>query len=85
LKSVISDTDYSDIEFAVKHNFDFISLSYVRSAEDVRALREILVKAHSGMKIIAKIESREALENFDSILAEADAVLISRGDLGMLL
>jgi pyruvate kinase len=78
----ITDKDRHDIaEFALKHDVDIISGSFVRSAENVRALRACLNGAK--IRVHAKIESVEALVNLHEIIREADGVHVSRGDLGM--
>ncbi len=80
----ISMRDLDCIKFAVAHGFDYIALSYVRRAEDILILREILRReGGEGMGIIAKIETRSAIENLDSIIDASDVILVARGDLGM--
>jgi len=73
--------DESDIEFAVDVDADYISASFVRSAEDIKRIKELLGK--SEIEIVAKIETREALEHIDEIINIADAVMVARGDLGV--
>jgi pyruvate kinase len=79
--------DEEDLEFGLKQNIDFVALSFVRNAEDVTNLRAKIKKyLPEGIEppaIIVKIEKHEALQNFDAILAETDAVMIARGDLGL--
>ncbi len=77
---VFSQKDYDDIKFAVKHEFNFIAQSFVREANDIRLLRKLI---NENIHIIAKIEDARAIENFDEILKEADAIMIARGDLGV--
>lgn len=79
----ITQKDYSDLEFAQSFRFDYIALSFVRSADDIKELRTWLNKKNLDKPIIAKIEKREAVERFDSILEEADGIMIARGDLGV--
>jgi pyruvate kinase len=62
---------------------DFVALSFVRTPKDVKALRKFLSPHHSDVKIIAKIETREAIKNIQGILQESDGVLVARGDLGL--
>jgi pyruvate kinase len=69
--------------FAVEQGLDYLALSFVRTAEDVRALRGLLQELGASIPIIAKVEKREALENFEAILEAADAVMVARGDLGV--
>ncbi len=75
--------DVKDIEFAAKKGFDFISLSFVKKAEDVEKVREILEENNSNADIISKIEHAKAVENFDEILEASDAIMVARGDLGV--
>lgn len=75
--------DKKDIKFAAKKGYDFLSLSFVKKAEDVRKAREILDQEDSEMHIISKIEHKKAVENFDEILEESDAIMVARGDLGV--
>ncbi len=80
----ITEKDIRDLEFAIKSDIDYIGLSFVRSREDVRIVRDYLQdRGKSDIKIIAKIETRKAVENLDSIINESDAVLVARGDLAM--
>ncbi len=77
----LSERDTKVIEFAKERGVEFIALSFTRSKEDILALRERL----GGLRadIIAKIESRQGVENFDEILGEADGVMVARGDLAV--
>jgi len=79
----LTSKDRRDIRFAVEHGVDFVALSFVRSAEDVRQLRRLLVEQGADLPIVAKIEKAEALEAFDDILETADAIMVARGDLGV--
>jgi len=78
-----TEKDRKDILFAIKHRIDFIALSFVRSANDVIKLREWLKSQHAVRPIIAKIEKKEAIDNFDEILEVSDGIMIARGDLGV--
>ncbi len=80
----ISERDRSDIIFGIENDFDFIAASFVRSADDVLDIRKILEDhdCHS-IKIIAKIENREGVENIDEILRVADGIMVARGDMGV--
>jgi pyruvate kinase len=79
----ITEKDIRDIEFALEHDCDFIAPSFVRSAEDIRQTRE-LIRARGGhARVIAKIENQEGIDAFDEILAEADGIMVARGDLGV--
>ena len=75
--------DTEDLEFALKLGVDFVALSFVRSAADVRDLRALIAQADSHAHVIAKIEKSEAIDALDEILQEADAVMVARGDLGV--
>jgi pyruvate kinase len=75
--------DVADLEVALGLDVDFVALSFVRSPADVRDLRERIERAGSSAKVIAKIEKAEAIESLDEILAESDAVMVARGDLGV--
>ena len=79
----LSQKDREDIIFGVQNGFDFIAASFVRTAQDVYDIRNLLNEYDSNIRIIAKIENREGVNNIDSILAAADAVMVARGDLGV--
>ena len=79
----ITKKDRKDISFAIKHNVSFIALSFVRSANDIVTLRSILKRKKSQIKIIAKIENQEGLDNIHEITQTADMVMVARGDLGI--
>jgi len=74
--------DREHLAFGLEHGVDFVALSFVRSSEDVRSVRRLLPR-REGPMLVAKIEKREAVDNFDSILREADGVMVARGDLGI--
>jgi len=78
---VMSEKDKTDITFAVKNNFDFISASFIRNKEDLLEIRKLMVD--SKTKLIAKIENGEGVKNMDEIINEADGIMIARGDLGV--
>ena len=79
----LTEKDQRDLEFAVSLGVDYVALSFVRSADDVRELRERLDAAGSTARIIAKIEKSEAVAALSSIIEEADGVMVARGDLGV--
>lgn len=79
----MSQRDRDDIIFGIEQGFDFIAASFVRTAQDVYEIRNLLNMYDSKIRIIAKIENPEGVENIDSILAAADAVMVARGDLGV--
>jgi len=79
----LTEKDLADLEFGITHNVDWIALSFVRKASDIRELRDILESRQSTCRIVAKIEKPEALNNIDEIIAATDAVMVARGDLGV--
>jgi pyruvate kinase len=79
----VTEKDYKDLEFALKHRIDYIALSFVRSPQDITTLKDWLKERNSEVPVIAKIEKREAVESFDSILEVADGIMVARGDLGV--
>jgi pyruvate kinase len=79
----ISVEDHQHAIWAAKAGADFVSLSFVRSPDEVRTLKDILRSSGSQGRVIAKIEKREALERLEEIVAEADGIMVARGDLGV--
>ncbi len=79
----ITEKDRRDIEFGLDADVDYFALSFVRSANDIHALRRILKKRNSYAKIISKIETRDAMSDINAIIAATDAVMIARGDLAV--
>jgi pyruvate kinase len=79
----ISDKDSADLDFMLSHPFNWIALSFVRTAEDIEQLRALIKAKNHPAKIIAKIEKPEAIKNIDEIIAATDGVMIARGDLGV--
>src|SRR5947208_2664964 len=75
--------DLKDLEFALELGCDFIALSFVRSAADVRDLKALIEQENSTAHVIAKIEKAEAVDALDDVLAQTDAVMVARGDLGV--
>ena len=75
--------DIEDISLAAREDVDFVALSFVRSAKDIMVLREELKRQKVNAKIVAKIETGLALQNFEEILKETDGVMVARGDLGI--
>jgi pyruvate kinase len=75
--------DIADLELAIDLRVDYIALSFVRSAADVRDLKALIEQADSHAHVIAKIEKAEAVDALDAVLAETDAVMVARGDLGV--
>jgi pyruvate kinase len=80
----LTEKDVSDIRFGVENDFDFIAASFVRRAADVQAVREVLDRfGGQEVRIIAKIENQEGVDNIDEILEAADGIMVARGDLGV--
>jgi pyruvate kinase len=79
----ISVTDREHATWAAQAGIDFVGLSFVRSPDDVRNLKNILRSCDSTARVVAKIEKREALDRLEEIVADADAVMVARGDLGV--
>lgn len=79
----LSSQDIKDITYACHNGGDFIALSFVSTAADVKAVRELIQKEGSNMKIISKIESTGAVKNLDEIIEASDGIMVARGDLGV--
>ncbi len=80
---ILSERDLSDLRFGLERGVEYVGLSFVRSADDVRRARDEIRSCGSDARIIAKIETQAALEHFDRILLEADGIMIARGDLSI--
>lgn len=86
----ITEKDREDLKFGVSQHVDFVALSFVRDARDIRELRD-LIRGHDAasgdgagrIRVIAKIEKHEAIKNIDEIIAEVDSIMVARGDLGI--
>ncbi len=79
----LTDRDKEDVHEAMKINADYIALSYVRRASDMRELRRLVDKFDPSVKIVAKIETKEGLKDIDEIIKVSDVVMVARGDLGL--
>lgn len=79
----ITEQDRADIIFGINEGVDFIAASFIRNAEAIREIRGIIHDCNSDIAIIAKIENMEGMENLDEIIAEADGIMVARGDLGV--
>jgi pyruvate kinase len=79
----LSDKDRADVAFGITHGVDFVGLSFVRTAEDIRLCRREMERAGRVVPIIAKIEKPEAIDNLDAIIEAADGLMVARGDLGV--
>lgn len=75
--------DKDDLKFGLKNNVDYIAISFVKTANDIKYLRSLIEKANKHTKIIAKIEKHEAITNIKEIIKESDAIMVARGDLGV--
>lgn len=75
--------DKEDLAFALKHNMEWIGLSFVRSARDIIELKHLIKKEGNLARVIAKIEKPEALDDIDDIVDKSDAIMVARGDLGV--
>lgn len=80
----LSERDIDDLLFGIETGFDFVAASFVTSADDIRAIRKLLEQNGGGnMKIIAKIENSEGVDNIDDIIRVADGIMVARGDMGV--
>lgn len=79
----LTEKDLADLEVALEHDVEWIGLSFVRNADDVRELRRIIDEHKAPSKIISKIEKPEAVVAIDAIIEETDAIMVARGDLGV--
>ena len=80
----VSEKDRSDLEFGVRQGFDFVAASFTRTARDIEDIRSALSElGASKMKIIAKIENAQGVENIDEIIRSADGIMVARGDMGV--
>ncbi|MEO6228523.1 MAG: pyruvate kinase [Ferruginibacter sp.] len=79
----LTEKDIADLEFIIDNNLDWVALSFVRKAQDIIELKERIKARDSKIKVIAKIEMPEALENIRDIIVESDGIMIARGDLGV--
>ena len=79
----LTEKDREDLELGLKQDLDWIALSFVRKADDIRELKKVIADAGNTARVVAKIEKPEALGNIDEIIEETDAVMVARGDLGV--
>ena len=80
---VLVDRDFDGLKLVQKNEIDFIALSFVRSAKDLKVVRGEMKKNKVKAKLIAKIETRKALNDLDNIIANSDGIMVARGDLGV--
>ena len=79
----LTDKDKADIKFGIEEGFDFIAASFVRTADAVYEIKAMLEAAGANMKVIAKIENAEGIENLDAIIEASDGIMVARGDMGV--
>lgn len=79
----LTEKDQQDLDFGVAQGVDVISLSFVRQASDIQALKQLLAAKKADIPVLAKIEKPQAIANLEAILAECDAIMVARGDLGV--
>ncbi|HXR49660.1 MAG TPA: pyruvate kinase, partial [Verrucomicrobiae bacterium] len=78
---VITEKDKADLAFGATQDIDYVAQSFVQTADDLKALRELMNQHHMTAKLIVKFETRAAVDNIDAIVQEADAIMVARGDL----
>ena len=81
--SALTEKDKEDLVFGLSSGVDYIAMSFVRRAEDIRSIREICNAWGAPTPVIAKIETPDAVENLESVVAASDGVMVARGDLGV--
>jgi pyruvate kinase len=79
----LTEKDLLDLQFCIENDVDWVALSFVRTADEVQCLKQLIAEQQSPLKVVAKIEKPEAVDNFDQILEVADGVMVARGDLGV--
>lgn len=79
----LTQKDIMDLEFGLSNNVDFVAMSFVRTADDIRLLKETIKNKNSNVQVIAKIERPEAIKNINEIIEETDLIMVARGDLGV--
>ncbi len=79
----VTEKDWDDILFCLKEDVDFLALSFVRTAREIRQLKSFLESKSKAIHVVAKIEKAEAIENINEILAASDGIMVARGDLGV--
>jgi len=81
--SGITPKDMKDLEFGMRHRVDYVAQSFVRTKRDIVTIKDVVKDKCPKCKVVAKIESREAIKNIDSIIKESDGIMVARGDMGM--
>jgi pyruvate kinase len=79
----LTEKDRKDLQFGLKHDVDLVAISFVRSASDVREVKQLILNEDSDVPVIAKLEKPQALEQLEEIFEAADGVMVARGDLGV--
>ena len=79
----ITEHDWKCVDWAIEHNLDFLAMSFVRSANEIKQLKDYFHKASTDIKVVAKIETPQAVNDLEGIINASDAVLVARGDLGV--
>lgn len=79
----ITKKDIDDLMFGIKNDLEYVAMSFVKDADDIKQLRSLIADNNGNAKIIAKIEREEAIKNLDGIIKYSDAVMVARGDLGL--
>src|SRR5207248_6854889 len=79
----LTEKDREDLEFGLKNGVDLVALSFVRSGNDVRTVKQIVEELGGNAQVVAKLEKPQAIDDLDDILEAADAVMVARGDLGV--
>lgn len=80
---IITKKDRQDIIFGAEHDIDFVALSFVQTADDIRQLKKLLKNLSSDVRVITKVETKSAVDNIEEIVRESDAVMVARGDLAI--
>ncbi len=79
----VTDRDFEYLAFGLEHNVDYVAVSFVRSADDIKRVKAFMAERGKAVPVLAKIEKHEALEDLDQIIAAADGIMVARGDLGI--
>lgn len=79
----VTERDFEYLAFGLEHGVDYVAVSFVRSAEDIRRVKAFMAERGKNVPVLAKIEKHEALDDLDNIIAAADGIMVARGDLGI--